>query len=271
MAEQSVRGWIEKLPVQGKAAFSLMQLQAAFPTYSTETLNQVVKRLGRQRRVLSIHKGYYLLIPAQYQVKGILPPALFVDGLMSHLKRPYYVGLLNAAALHGAAHQQPQEYFLFTTFPAMRPTAKRGLRIQYISKEVLPAEQFIESRKVETGYLRVSSPALTAADLVQYNRRIGGLDRAATVLAELADAIMEDAFPPLLLHSVPIAVWQRLGYLLEKVVEQPSLGGALYKACEQANIVFHRVALSPAHSIAGYTMNARWRVLPNVQVEADDL
>jgi hypothetical protein len=58
---------------------------------------------------------------------------------MKFLKRPYYVGLLNAAAFYGAAHQQPQEYFVFTNFPPLRPTSKRGIKINYISKREVPA------------------------------------------------------------------------------------------------------------------------------------
>ena len=35
---------------------------------------------------------------------------LWIDDLMRFHHVPYYVGLLSAAALHGAAHQQPQEF-----------------------------------------------------------------------------------------------------------------------------------------------------------------
>jgi hypothetical protein len=36
---------------------------------------------------------------------GIVPPEFYIDDLMKHLTRPYYVSLLNAAAFYGAAHQ----------------------------------------------------------------------------------------------------------------------------------------------------------------------
>ena len=270
-SERTVSDWLDRLPMQGRSAFSLGQLQTDFPTHSTEALHLALARLARQHQVLSVHHGYYLIIPPQYRAKGIVPAALFLDGLMRHLGRPYYVGLLNAAALHGASHQQPQETFVVTTFPVMRPTAKRGLRIQYLSKETLPPDALLESRKVETGYLRVSSPALTAADLVQYQHRIGGLDRAATVLAELGEILPLDSFTPQLLQAVPTAVWQRLGYLLEVVLDQLAPADALFTACVQAGMLFHRVALAPADPTVGHTVASRWRIVPNISVEPDDL
>ena len=269
--ERSVADWLDTLPAQGRAAFSLAQLQAAFPKHSPDALRLALARLARQHQVISVHHGYYLLIPPPYRAKGIVPATLFLDGLMRHLGRPYYVGLLNAAALHGASHQQPQETFVVTTFPVMRPTAKRGLRIQYLSKETLPPDALLENRKVETGYLRVSSPALTAADLVQYQHRIGGLDRAATVLAELGEILPPDAFTPPLLQAVPAAVWQRLGYLLEVVLDQPAPAEALFTACAQAEMLFHRVALAPADPTVGHPVTSRWRIVPNISVEPDDL
>ncbi|NGM73129.1 hypothetical protein G5B32_07720 [Sphingobacterium sp. SGL-16] len=67
---------------------------------------------------------------------------------MKFLERPYYAGLLNAASFHGAAHQQPQEFFVFTNFPTLRPTSKKGIKINYISKsKSLPHSLRKEKRK----------------------------------------------------------------------------------------------------------------------------
>ncbi len=68
-----------------------------------------------------------------------------------------------------------------TSFPAMRPTQKKGLKINYISIDEIP-EILIEKRKTEAAYVNISSPILTAADLVHFEKRIGGLNRAATIL-----------------------------------------------------------------------------------------
>jgi predicted transcriptional regulator of viral defense system len=132
---------------------------------------------------------------------------------MKFLKRPYYVGLLNAAAFHGAAHQQPQEYFVFTNFPPLRPTSKRGIKINYLSKREVPA-LFLEKRKTETGFINISNPALTAMDLVQFYKRIGGLNRAATILNELAESLDPEQITESFLQAVPVAAIQRLVFFI---------------------------------------------------------
>lgn len=48
--------------------------------------------------------------PADYRSWGVLPGELFIDGMMRALGREYYVSLLTAAAMHGAAHQAPQVF-----------------------------------------------------------------------------------------------------------------------------------------------------------------
>jgi hypothetical protein len=50
----------------------------------------------------------------------MLPPYLFIDDLMKSLDKPYYVGLLSAAALYGTAHQQPMGYTVISQSPAPR-------------------------------------------------------------------------------------------------------------------------------------------------------
>ena len=158
--------WIDLLQSRGVNAFSLEIVAKELPDYTATAIKRALSRLSEKGKILSIYKGYYLIIPPQYANKGILPPSLFLDGLMQHLNRPYYVALLNAAAYHGASHQQAQEFFVVSNFPVMRPSLKKDLKINYISIKTIP-EKLLEKKKTETGYLKVSAPALTATDLIQ--------------------------------------------------------------------------------------------------------
>ncbi len=195
---QSLESWVEELLSTGRYTFSLSTLRESFPDQSDTATKFALKRLSDKGKILSIYKGYYLIIPPQYTARGILPPSLFLDSLMKFLQRPYYLGLLNAASYHGASHQQPQEFFVVTNFPVLRATQKKGMRINYISTNKIPAS-LIEQKKTEAGYLNISSPALTVADLIQFENRIGGIYRAAPVINNLAifwsSPVIENAQP----------------------------------------------------------------------------
>lgn len=265
----SLSGWIDSLLSKGKLAFSSHQLQQAFPDLSETAIKRSLDRLSKKQKIVSIYKGYYLIIPPQYMSKAMLPPALFIDGLMKYLERPYYVGLLNAAAYHGAAHQQPQEFFVVTSLPALRPTARHGLKINYISKKQIN-DKLIENRKVESGYLRISSPALTAIDLVQFEKRCGGLNRVATVLNELAEVIKPEMFSPVLINESSTYSIQRLGYLLDQPLNQKDLAGTLYAASHKAGLQFYRVPLKTTASDRGFSSDDKWKVVVNTEIDIDE-
>jgi predicted transcriptional regulator of viral defense system len=264
----SVNGWIESLLSRGKMAFSTSQLQEAFSDLSDIAIKRSLDRLSKKQKVVSIYRGYYLIIPPQYSAKGILPPALYIDGFMQFLQRPYYVGLLSAAAYHGAAHQQPQEFFVVTIPPALRPTQRKGIKVNYISKNSIP-ERLIENRNVETGYLKISSPALTAIDLVQFEKKSGGLNRVATVLNELVEVIKPEMFTPVLLKEATTYSIQRLGYLVEHALNQKELAAALYEESMKAGLSFYRVPLKAASPDKGFPTDENWKIIVNTEIETD--
>jgi len=151
----NVSRWIENLEKRGRISFSLNLLEEELPNYSGAAIKSALKRLSKKGKIVSFHKGFYLIISAQYANRGILPAALFMDDFMKFLNRPYYVGLLSAAALYGAAHQQPQEYFVITDFPVLRPSHKKGLKVNFISKGNIES-RLLRERKTESGYLQGS-------------------------------------------------------------------------------------------------------------------
>lgn len=236
---------------------------------SVVAVKSSLSRLSKKEKIVSIYKGYYLIIPAQYSSLGILPPALYMDAFMKFLNRPYYVGLLNAAAYHGAAHQQPQEFFVVTKLPALRPTKRKGIKVNYISKNTIN-EKLVENRKVESGYLKISSPALTAIDLIQFEKRIGGLNRAATVLNELVEVIKPEMFSSSFLNEASTYSIQRLGYLLENVLSQRKLADVLLNESETAKLSFFRVPLKASAPVKGYATDDKWKVIVNTEIEIDE-
>jgi predicted transcriptional regulator of viral defense system len=267
--QEKLREWVERLLSKGKYIFQLEAVQEALPHYSETAVKRALSRLSEQDKILSVHKGVYLIIPPRYRAKGILPPPLFLDDLMHCLNRPYYLGLLNAAAYHGAAHQQPQTFFVFTNFPTLRPTQKKGIKIEFISrKTILPG--LLEQRKTEAGYLTISNPALTAADLIHFEKRIGSLSRAATVLSELAEALQPESWTSELLQHKPVSVLQRLGYILDKVLKEKELALALLEACRRSGIHFSPAKLKTSSGKKDAALDPVWGIIPNIHLSLDE-
>lgn len=264
-----IANWSDTLLAKGRYSFALSELKDKNPALSDLAIKFALSRLTDKGKLLSIFKGYYLIISPQYASKGVLPPPLYLDAFMRHLQRPYYVSLLNAAAFHGASHQQPQEYFVITGFPVLRPTQKKGLKINYVSVKDIPQE-LIEKRKTEAGYLNISNPALTACDLIQYEKRVGGMNRAATVLNELAEAIKPTDFSSTLLKYAHATSLQRLGYLLEIVCLNQELADALFQAMKKEKLRFFRIPLKPSKGTKGCSSDNRWKVIVNIEIEIDE-
>ena len=140
-----------------------------------------------KRRLAVPRRGFFIIVPMEYREAGAPPPAWFIDELMAHLGQPYYVGLLSAAALHGAGHQQPMVFQVVTSVP---------VRPMHVGQVVLgfamcgKVEQMpVEERQTETGTMRVATAETTAFDLVRYPTGAGHLSNAALVLSELAERL----------------------------------------------------------------------------------
>ena len=77
-------------------------------------LNSTLNRLKHDGWVYPLSRGFYLALDIRHQARGILDPVLFVDDWARHHKVEYYVAGLSAAEQHGAAHQRPMQFQLFT-------------------------------------------------------------------------------------------------------------------------------------------------------------
>lgn len=264
----SVIEWVDELLSKGKNAFSLQQAKESFPELSEAALKRSLNRLSTKNRIVSVHKGYYVIVSYEYAAKGIVPPLLYIDGLMKFLNRPYYISLLSAAALYGAAHQAPQVFMVNTSFPALRPSAKKNSKIKFISVKEIPPH-LLEQKKTDSGYVQVSSPELTAIDLVNFAKHIGGLSRAATVINELAEYIRLDKINEELARHAETATLQRLGYIADQILHQRPLADAVENICQKLNLKFFRVSLMAKGKRYGYPCHERWKVIENSVIEID--
>ena len=182
---------------------------------------------------------------------------------LSFFGQPYYESLLTAAAIHGAAHQQPMTFQVLTDRSTRQVQVAR-VRIEFhISRRI--DRSFITDVQTETGSMRVGTPEQTAYDLVRYPGVAGHLNNVATVLAELAEKLN----PRVLIELAPMFKLpdaQRLGYLLD-LVNQDTLADPLAAWLNQrrSRPVLLRVGMEAKNRKA----DNRWSVIPNEVVEAD--
>jgi len=155
-----------------------------------------------------------------------------------------------------------------TNFPVMRATQKKGLTINYVSINEIP-EKLLEKRKTEAGYLTISNPLLTATDLVQFEKRIGGLNRAAIILFELMEVLKPIDFNEEVLAHATVTTLQRLGYLIEFACLNSQLSNALFKAIEKKKNKLFRIPLKASGQTKGFSSDNRWNVIVNTEIDID--
>jgi predicted transcriptional regulator of viral defense system len=258
--------YIDEQRAMGKYTFTTEGLHLQL-NISENALKKSLQRLKSQEAVVRVRKGFYVIVPPEYRAKGIIPTSLYVNSLMKFLNRDYYVGLLNAAAYHGAAHQQPQNYSIITEGIALRAIKNDKVGINFYIKKSWNKKDVIK-KKVDTGYINISSPELTALDLVNYYNEAGGFNRVATVIEELKEVIQADKLIDSAKQYEEIAVVQRLGYLLENVLEENDLSNALYgymKTIGHYPTLLRPQRKKPESMITGN----RWKIVPNIEIEAD--
>jgi len=262
---QSTYNYLDKYLIevrsQGRYAFTLNEIENKFnmPYYS---LRQILYRLKKKNEIAQIRQGFYVIIPPEYSKQGIIPPYLYIDDLMKSLNKPYYVSLLSAAALYGAAHQQPTGYTVITQSPAPRSIDK--LKILFFSKQEFLQDGIVQ-RKTPAGYINVSSPELTALDFFDYIHKFG-INRITTVLQELSEEMKPSLLLKIAKQYPNTAAIQRLGYILDTVVSSEKLSDALWKVLNERN--FFPVPLSPQKAKKGETDN-KWKVIKNMEIESD--
>lgn len=223
-------------------------------------------RLIKKKRLARPIKNFYVIVPTEYQLVAAPPAVWFIDYLMKFCDRPYYVGLLSAAALHGVAHQQPQVFQVITNKPLPAIEVGRS-SIQFFVKKYISSAN-TESLKTPTGYMRLSNPELTAFDLIKYVKSVGYLSHVATVLSELQEKFNEKHFANILeTDKLEMPDVQRLGYLLEVVAAKPKII-ALLKQWIKAKKP-RATPLRPDKSYGEAPYNPDWCLYINEKIETD--
>ena len=265
--KMNISDWIHSREIRGKSTFSIVDVKDAFAERPSKSINTELSRQVSRGRVQSVYRGFYVIVPVQYQLKGVVPPVYYIDGLMDYVGKPYYVGLLSAAAMHGASHQRAMKTQVMTVVPRIKASGKNSL-LDWSYRQEIP-EAFVMKKNAEIGTLRYSGPELTAVDLVQFASHVGGYQRVATVLAEFADSVDVGKISGLVPFTT-VATIQRLGYLLEYVLSRREQADALYQILKLQG-AWNSILLSNDRVRRDGAQANRWHVNGNIDIEVDDL
>ena len=269
---KKIGNWVEDLPKRGKSVFSKQDIEKQFPAMSHYCIRNSIHRLAKKKKTQSVWRDFYAVIKPEYGLKGIVPPIEYIDHLMKFLDKDYYIALLSAAALHGAAHQAPMEFFVISNSRILRDKQKGDVKINFVTKKNIPT-QYTTRIMVSSGFVNVSGPELTAFDLITYEKNIGGINRVATVLSELAEALNFENISDEFLKSINIAIIQRLGYLLD-LFGFEELANALFQKSKNADIKFRKYplsVLSEKRNYSNYQSDDKWKIIINEEIDIDEL
>ncbi len=255
--------FVDTLQGHGRYTFLRTEALAALST-GPENFKKAAQLLVRKQHLVSPRRGFYVIVPVEHRAAGAPPATWFIDDLMRGLDAPYYVGVLTAAAHHGASHQAPQEFQVVTT-PPRRPIAVGRNRIRFIVKARLERTSVIEVKTV-TGTMRVSTAEATALDLLRYVEHAGFLSNVATVLRDLAEACQPRRLVKAAEADGELAYAQRLGFLLD-LVGVARLADPLAQWVETQRPSL--VRLNPAQPERAAPRDHRWRLIVNDSVEPD--
>ncbi len=220
-------------------------------------------RLKKQGRIVSPRRGFYVVVPPEYRATGSPPASWFIDALMEDFGQPYYVALLSAAALHGAAHQQPMVFQVMTS-RAIRGVQAAKVSIRFLMRGKLERMPVTEVQ-TETGIMRVATPETTAFDLVRYPAAAGHWGNVTQVLAELAERLDSSTLLQVA-RQVGLPDVQRLGYLLDTLGE----GDLVDSMAEWLGSRQPRVVPLGKGKAGKTKINKRWRIMPNVELDLEE-
>ena len=264
----SIASWIYDKPLRGNYTFTHDEVAQAFPEMSAGSIARALTREVSKGRIMSPLRGFYVIVPDEYVLRGAVPQSFYLDDMMRHLGRKYYVALLSAASYHGASHQVPLRFSVMIEPPAMRDKKGEKYLTHYFCKSHIP-EAYVERR--QTGYINVSCPELTAVDLLTYQAKTGSVSRAATVLAELVKKLDFGRLGADFVKEVPVTSLQRLGYILDEVLEEREAAEPVLGLLKCSSSVLQYVPLKAGKSSEGCEHNTKWKTIVNETIEIDEL
>ncbi len=256
--------FLRSVRTNGRYAFTVEDLIREIPK-SIKNIRKDLDRLRIKGEIINIRRGFYTIITDEYRNMGVVPVEFYIDELMKYLNKTYYVGLYSAAMFHGAAHQQPQEFYVISEKPRPKTTANENYLINFIEKSNFPLFG-IEKKKTDTGYFNISSKELTFLDLIYFEQAMGGFNRIISILEELSESINLTKMKEAVKNDFPLSVFQRAGYIAENVLANTKLATVFENKLAKSNP--KTVLLKSSEEKIG-EKSEKWNLIINTEIESD--
>ena len=263
--------YLAEIRGRGKRAFTLEQAIKELNLKRDNILTSVY-RAKKRGDIISPASGLYVIVPPEHKAYGCIPAEELIPILMDYIQAEYYVALLSAAAYYGASHQKAASFQIISDKRFTRPLNFGQIHIEFIYKKSI-AGLPTKNVTVNTGYLKVSTPEVTAMDLLRYSVKSGGLNHVATVLSELVESVDPEKLLVLAQSSEEKAWIQRLGYILEQIepMNDRISNTAISKLSDLLAMNNRRryIPLASEMPIEGFKRNKKWNIIENTTIESD--
>lgn len=153
-----------------------------------------------------------------------------------------------------------------TEKPKLSDIKKKELNTRFFTASKW-SNKNIQEKKSDAGIFKISSPALTAVDLLHHQSKLGGINRMLAVLEELSEEINQNDIQNLLTWYPHKSSLQRLGFILDKLELEEKLTAPILKHLKTNK--YFPVLLSPKTNKKAGAANNQWKVDVNIKLESD--
>lgn len=148
------------------------------------------------------------------------------------------------------------------------------LRMEFVTKKETFTDHGVKRVAGLGGYYKISSPELTALDVVRFARRSGHLSNVATILNDLSENLDGRAMYSLCRDpSIPSVTLQRLGFILDQILglkkEAKYVGRALNERTFVPAWLSQAKIKKQNPKKSNYDYNKEWKLYINTKVEPD--
>jgi hypothetical protein len=265
----------------------MQELKEVFPLLKEKTILNTLGTLKKQEKLLPLWNGIYSIVrfvdignaTDNKAIREEGKPYFYIETLMQHLKREYYVALLSAVEVHLSPKEalQANEITVITSLPPLRDSFRGQSKIRYlVKKDIKNLREIGVKRKtlpfsIEERTLRVASLELTAVDLLLYEKEIGGIQKAVEVIQRIKNHLSWQGLPTEVILSTPVSIFQRLGYVLSFIKEE-ELAERLKERVLSTGKKFRRTLLkTDVPEKGGEPFCPIWKIVVNISLQNNTL